>query len=201
MLICDDEPETRWSDDGFEEVFTDIADGDMSFEQETSENTSGSSYQASYNWAGCPSYVVGVAYANVFVTNPSGGKTSVRFMSTGTWSWKADLGPNMARYNWPPGYWDAIDGSGIQVQVGSVDGICRMNDRGMVYVSLTGPFQFVNARFPRRRGYRLASGGGDGEGEGGGDGQCRAEYVYVEVDYGDGTGWHVIWEGTAVVCG
>jgi hypothetical protein len=121
-------------------------------------------------------------------------------MSRGTWSLMADIGPNMARYNWPPGYWDAIDGSGIQVQVGSVEGFCRTNDRGLVYVSFTERFHHVNARFPRRRGYyRTSGGGGGGEDEGGG-GQCREEYVYVEVDYGDGTGWHVIWEGTATVC-
>ncbi|HEY0151325.1 MAG TPA: hypothetical protein VGB92_04965 [Longimicrobium sp.] len=200
MIICDDGSERRWTDDGFEEVYTDFADGDLSFEHESSESTSAGSYQASYTWSGCPSYVVGVAYGNVYVTNPSGGKTSVRFMSSGTWSWMADIGPNMARYNWPPGYWDAIDGSGIQVQVGSVEGFCRTNDRGYVYVAFTGRFHHVNARFPRRRGYYLASGGGGGGEDDGGGGQCREEYVYVEVDYGDGTGWHVIWEGTATVC-
>jgi hypothetical protein len=194
-IICDDESGTRWTDDGFEEVYTEVTDGDMSFEPDASESTSSGTYDASYSWTGCPSYVQGVAYANVYVTNPSGGKTSVRFMSTGIWSWNADLGPSMARYNWPPGYWDALDGSGIQVQVGAVDGACRMNDRGRVYVAFTGPFHFVNARFPRRRGYRLASGGSGSD-----ETECREEYVIVEVHYGDGTGWHVIWEGMATVC-
>lgn len=199
-IICDDGSEPTWTDDGFEEVYTDFTDGDVSFEQETSGSTSDSSYDMSYSsWAGCPSYVTGVAYGNVYVTNPGGGRTSVRFMSSGTWSWMGDQGPNQARYNWPPGYWDAIDGSGIQVQVGSVDGTCRINDRGFVYVAFGPNYYHVNARFPRRRGYYHQTGGGGGGG--GGDGtQCREEYAIVEVNYGDGTGWHVIWEGTVTVC-
>lgn len=40
-----------------------------------------------------------------------------------------------------------------------------------------------------------------GGGGGGGPDPCYQEYIYLEVDYGDGTGWHVVWEGYATVCG
>lgn len=188
MIICDDEGFT-WFDDGFEEVYTDFSDGDL-FELSVSESN--------LAWSGCPSYVVGVYFGNVYVTNPSGNKQSVPFMTTGTWSWKADLGPMRARYNWPPGYWPAIDGSGIQIQISAADGTCRVAPGGLTYVSFTR-YHHVNARFPRRRGYTLTGGGGGG-GDGGGSGQCRQEWVIVEVNYGDGSGWHVIWEGYATVC-
>jgi hypothetical protein len=204
MIICDDgsePPPPTWTDDGFEEVFTDVADGEISLVEDTSQTTSGNP-PASYSWSGCPSYIAGSAYGTVYVTNPSGGKTSVTFLSWGIWSWHSDLGPNRARYNWPPGYWDAVDGSGIEVQVGSAEGTCRVNDRGNVYVALGPKYYHVNARFPRRRGYTPTSGGGGSGGGGGGGGgtTCREEYVVVEVNYGDGTGWHVIWEGLAIVC-
>jgi hypothetical protein len=196
MVICDDGSEPpRWVDDGFEEVYNDVTDGDMSFEESTSDG----SYDASYSSSRCPSYVVGVAQGTVYVTNPSGRKVSVTFRSRGTWSWKFDTGPSTARYNWPPGYWQAIDGSGIEVQVGSVDGTCLVGPAQMTYVSLGPNYYFVNARFPRRRGYHFTGGGGGG-GDGSGGTQCREEQVTVEVNYGDGTGWHVVYRGTATVC-
>jgi len=39
-----------------------------------------------------------------------------------------------------------------------------------------------------------------GSGGGGGNGNCHTEYIVVEINYGDGTGWHTLWEGYATVC-
>jgi hypothetical protein len=65
---------------------------------------------------------------------------------------------------------------------------------GQVHVAFGPEFYDVNARYPRRR--NASTGGGSG----GGTYECHEEYVIVEINYGDGTGWHVLWEGNAMVC-
>jgi hypothetical protein len=144
---------------------------------------------------GCPSYVVGMARVTLSIPTPNGGTRSATIWSSGTWSWLFDTGPMQARYNWPPGYWPTNDGSGVEVQVGSADGSCRGDPDGLVHVSFT-KFYHVNSRYPRRRGSQY-TGGDDGSGDTG----CRTEYIVVEINYGDGTGWHELWEGWAQICG
>jgi len=41
--------------------------------------------------------------------------------------------------------------------------------------------------------------GGDGDGNGRDTSNCYSDYIYVEVD--NGSGWEVVWQGYALVCG
>ena len=104
-----------------------------------------------------------------------------------------------ARYNWPPGYWPAVDGSGIEVQIGSADGNCYPDGAGYYYVSFY-KFYHVNARYPRRGGYYFGSGGGGGADDGGGGWSCSTEYVVIEISYDGGATWQTWWQGYATVC-
>lgn len=189
MIICDDGSTPTWQDDGFEEATVYEASGAL-MDQIPMD--------AALAAPVCPSYAYGIGLRTTLsAPRPDGNFQSVTISTTGTWSWWGEDGPSSAMYNWPPGYWPAVDGSGAEVSIGTAHGNCYPLTAGMVAVRLGPPFRWVNARWPRRRGEISPTSGGGG---GGGD-SCQMEYIIVEINYGDGTGWHELWEGWASVCG
>ena len=184
--ICDG---WYYEDDGFEEVFDDVTHGEGGWEE----------YSSSQGLQ-CPSYIFGLSQITLNVPTPDGSTRSATIRTYGTWSWRQAIAPMEALYNWPPGYWPTVDGSGAEVSISYAQGRCLVYPGNVVRVALGPNFYHVNTRYPRRRGYQPTSGGGGGGGSGGESG-CDQEYVYVEVNRGDGAGWQVIWEGWATVCG
>jgi hypothetical protein len=188
-FICEEGDVQEWYDDGFEEVSAFEVSGPQTDEMQSDAPTSA---------VGCPSFAVGSGiHTSLSVPTPDGNYQYVTIQTSGTWSWYSDAGVQLAHYNWPSGYWPAVDGSGAEVTIGTALGTCRLFPGGMIAaVSFGSPFRWVNARWPRRRGSaQFTSGGGGG---GGGGGTCTQEYVFIE--YRDATGWHILWEGWVNLC-
>jgi hypothetical protein len=93
-------------------------------------------------------------------------------------------------YPWQPGM--------RRASVANADGHCYIVPKpgGGGFDIRVSLFKYngVRIRYPSRS----TSYGGGSEG---GAPNCHQEYVYLEINYGDGTGWHVIWQGYATVCG
>ena len=130
----------------------------------------------------------------------------VDFVLTGVFTNQHAAPEPEGRYNVPPGYWPSPDGSGIEVQANTAVGVCSAQDYYVgpfmwrhFHFHITG-FTGVNVRWPKPYSNTSNPAGGSGGSSGGGTG-CRWEYIYIDVDYGDGTGWHEVWEGWAQVCG
>ena len=67
---------------------------------------------------------------------------------------------------------------------------------GSYYVDPSDPMYDPNAPTSNCSPGSSSSGGGGGSTPG-----CQEEYIYMDINYWDGTGWHEIWEGWALVCG
>ncbi len=121
------------------------------------------------------------------------------FVSSGWWGMVfSQLYPfPFTRYVWPDGFWDATDGSGRSISIGTGDASCAaiIYPDGRVGVRVNFyAFHDIEIRRPRT-GEQSTGGGGDG-----GGGTCYQEWLVLEINYGDGTGWHVLWEGWGEVC-
>src|SRR5690606_13494318 len=121
------------------------------------------------------------------------------FNSSGTWTinWVKSLVyllSGQAVYNWPAGSWPAFNldrPTGIaSVTVESARAVCA--GPGSLHFIVFYGVKVTDS------GLSMAMNGGSGGG--GGNGNCHTEYNVVEINYGDGTGWHTLWEGYATVC-
>jgi len=75
-------------------------------------------------------------------------------------------------------------------------GVCA--DGQLLPPDPSDPFYVPDPAGPGCAGPNSTGGGGGG---GGPPPNCTVEYVYLEINYNDGTGWHILWEGYATVCG
>jgi hypothetical protein len=121
------------------------------------------------------------------------------FVSSGVWEFiMSQIYPfPWTQYRWPSGFWDAVDGSGRSISVGTADATCSgfvsPDGRWGIRVNFYA-FHDVEIRRPRG-GQQQTGGGGDT-----GGGTCHDEWLVLEINYGDGTGWHELWEGWGQVC-
>ena len=178
------------------------------FEQlsaESDDTLSSSSYAFDEESAPCPRWIAG--FTTGITRDPHTGYF-YSFASSGTWTidWVASavyLSSGQAIYNWPQGggdgSWPAVNQtlgqSGAKIWIRQARGVC-------LAVNSVSFIQFYGVRVedPNLRREDESPGGGGGGGGGGGD-DCTSEWIIVEVDYGDGTGWHTLWQGYATVCG
>jgi hypothetical protein len=190
QIICDD-GSINWFDDGYEETSSLEEDGSASV---VLTGSTGSYGQAPF----CPGAFGGMWTHTINVPTPQGTRVMKPFSFQGLHTLLFENPPGLGRYSLPAGYWPAVDGSGVQAQAESADATCvwTFPAPGTLRIDI-GFYRYhrVNTRWPRRRGVSNGSGGG------GAPPGCHYEYIYLEVNYGDGTGWHVIWEGNALVCG
>ncbi len=158
-------------------------DGDASVEYATANAALSSSYVS------CPP---GFTKYRVVATLLPPGEAPLTIVSSGWWGIiYGELADPYGRYQWPGGFWPAIDGSGREAKIGTADAVCRVFARPGGFTINVSFFRYneVEIRYPP------TPGGGEGGGGGGGGGGCVDEWIIIEIDYGDGTGWHTWWEG------
>ncbi len=118
--------------------------------------------------------------------------------STGTWYLTQLYGnPSYGLYRWPPGRWAAMDMSGRTVSIQSALGVCT------AYIDYARRVAGIRVNYGHFYGvviYPPLSPASGGTGAGGNGSNCHNEYIVIEINIGDGTGWHVWWEGWARVC-
>lgn len=155
------------------------------------------------SWSG----IVGVTVPDEISSN------FYRVTSHGTWIMDfirsiPYLATSAAVYNWPRGprpggYWDAtrqFDGRPAEVFISQMVGTCSIvADPSGARVRVTPEWAMgVRIKDPQNR--RTSDGDGGGSGGGTAPEGCRWEFIIIEVNYGDGTGWHELWSGNALVC-
>ncbi len=135
------------------------------------------------------------------VPGPVTARDGKRFeiLTTGTWQIRHVLGPSTASYYWPPGRWPATDGSGYAASITAADAACNF------YLDRARRTAGISLDFYKFYGVEVfipggPAGGDGGGGSGGGSVACHEEHIVIEINYGDGTGWHVWWEGVAWIC-
>lgn len=197
MIICENPP-----GDDFEEVYLESVEASV-VEPMSVQEYSGPSYSSTVGPIPCiPGFTQSAKLLIIPVPTPGGGfPENKSVMFSGLWvleSYIGGYGSSSAYYIFPPGYFPAADGSGVQVTVGKGLANCSYVQGGQYTVTFYRYYQ-VNGRWPRSR---PASNGGGYVGPGGGtpDG-CSWDFSILEINYGDGTGWHTIWEGWALWCG
>lgn len=195
VIICDGEPTVTYGT--YTEDIGDISGtGEETYSMTAAE---AAQYVGMPNGSGvlCPLNIPWVSTAT-FKLSPD--ELDVIVQPTGYTTQIAILGLSSARYifpqNWSDsqGMWPDIgpgSPAGRYARAQSADGSCSLRPGNQIKVSFFR-FNGVAVRYPTRC---TSSGGG------GGQATCHTEYAYLEINYGDGTGWHVIWQGYVTVCG
>jgi hypothetical protein len=177
-------------------------------EREVDISFSASSYEEDPESAPCPRSLTGFL-PSAWARDPNTGY-QYTFPSSGTWiiNWVKSLpylSSGQAIYSWPqgggdgswPAYNQSLGAGGAKIWVREGRAVCLTPPGNVIFVMAYG----VRVEDPNVRRPGSGGGGGGGSEDTGGGSDCTQEYVYLEVDYGDGTGWHTLWEGYARVCG
>ncbi|MEX2152799.1 MAG: hypothetical protein WD825_05620 [Gemmatimonadaceae bacterium] len=192
QIIPDPECNTDGSGSTGYWAYHEEADGELMLEA--------AAYESNEESAPCPRWIEGTTTG--FVRDPNT-RFMYRFSSIGRWNinWLASLiylPSSQAIYSWPQsptGWWDAVNvdrgNSPAKIRIKEARGYCATTN--VHFFTYYG----VEVKDDQLRTQSSGSGGGGGSGDGL---NCHQEYVFIEINYGDGTGWHVWWEGYASVC-
>lgn len=132
--------------------------------------------------------------------------------SVGTWTmdlWASAFMSSQAKYNWPvgpvaDGYWPAYNlntqnRTYVKIEQALAQCDILQGPNGRLWLG-TKFIRFYGVR-ARDNQMRVRPGSDDGNVPGGGTPPgCTWDWVILEIDYGDGTGWHELWEGWARIC-